>query len=259
MLLMYWKVFTGEIPFSSIKRDIAVARAVTDKGKQPERPKSDIAIERGLDDSLWDLLCKCWSKDSHSRPTMPEICNFLEGRSTPPITILVSAGDVLTASHPAEDNSDGVTEILANGTHDVDLGLQLSVQQIPSRVTTHSDLPDSPIKRVESAPVSTASDGGHSMTLPLANRPPLTNKSIQSSPAQLQCVHKAAHIPPPVHPKRPGYQRSYEYEHLDIRLKKESSYPFPRLSSQDEDTRTVRRIRSFDSKSGVSTFTFLAN
>jgi serine/threonine protein kinase len=66
-----FKILSGSVPFSSLKTDIAVMRAV-DRGVRPELPKSCPAELRALVES-------CWQQDHRARPAFEEICDTLEG------------------------------------------------------------------------------------------------------------------------------------------------------------------------------------
>ena len=50
------------------------------EGELPRRPKDERIVERGLDDSMWELLCQCWSKNPADRPSIEE---FVQQFSSP--------------------------------------------------------------------------------------------------------------------------------------------------------------------------------
>ncbi|GAQ89216.1 ATMRK serine/threonine protein kinase-like [Klebsormidium nitens] len=66
-----FEILTGSVPFSSLKTDIAVMRAV-DRGERPELPESCPAELRALIES-------CWQEDHRARPAFEEVCERLEG------------------------------------------------------------------------------------------------------------------------------------------------------------------------------------
>jgi son of sevenless-like protein len=65
------ELLSGEVPFSSIPRDIAVLREL-DNGKLPKHPGRS-ATAQGLSDEIWALLQKCWQRKPESRPSIEEI------------------------------------------------------------------------------------------------------------------------------------------------------------------------------------------
>ena len=48
-----------------------------DNKERPDRPQDVRAVERGLDDNMWELLCLCWAQDSQDRPSIDELVTQL--------------------------------------------------------------------------------------------------------------------------------------------------------------------------------------
>lgn len=73
------EILSGHQPFSNISRDIAVMREI-DHGKIPERPGRVV----GLNDDVWALMRKCWTKKPEARPSIKEVKEkLLEIRGIP--------------------------------------------------------------------------------------------------------------------------------------------------------------------------------
>ncbi|ELU36059.1 Pkinase domain-containing protein [Rhizoctonia solani AG-1 IA] len=62
------EIFTGALPFSSLKREPQVILAIMNR-EIPER------IPSIFTDELWDLLCQCWKYDAKERPTQSRMYN----------------------------------------------------------------------------------------------------------------------------------------------------------------------------------------
>ncbi|TDL21795.1 kinase-like protein [Rickenella mellea] len=71
------ELMTGKPPFSEIRIDGAVMMAIA-KGQIPQRPLEN-AIERGLDDTLWDLMQQCWNFDPALRPRIAQVAEYFQG------------------------------------------------------------------------------------------------------------------------------------------------------------------------------------
>ena len=67
---------TGERPYVHIKRNAEVVVRML-KGERPRRPEGSIYTERGLDDSLWHLLQRCWRAEPAERPSIQEALDAL--------------------------------------------------------------------------------------------------------------------------------------------------------------------------------------
>jgi hypothetical protein len=67
---------THEEPWATVRLSPQVILKVC-RGETPPRPTNPVVAERGLDDTLWALLEKCWCTDMHERLTMKEIVSCL--------------------------------------------------------------------------------------------------------------------------------------------------------------------------------------
>ncbi|KAG1735038.1 kinase-like domain-containing protein [Suillus lakei] len=70
------ELMTHEEPWVSVRLATQVILKVC-QGETPPRPMDPIVTERGLDDTLWALLEKCWCMNMHDRLTMKEIASCL--------------------------------------------------------------------------------------------------------------------------------------------------------------------------------------
>ncbi|KAJ6599272.1 kinase-like domain-containing protein [Mycena vulgaris] len=67
------ELLTHEQPYNSIKHTTEVVIRSA-KGEQPERPMAPPRVlERGLDDNVWSLLCRCWVTVPSQRPSIREV------------------------------------------------------------------------------------------------------------------------------------------------------------------------------------------
>ncbi|KAJ7499133.1 kinase-like domain-containing protein [Mycena latifolia] len=67
------ELLTHEQPYNNIKHTTEVVIRSA-KGEQPERPTAPPRVlERGLDDNLWSLLCRCWVTVPSQRPRIQEV------------------------------------------------------------------------------------------------------------------------------------------------------------------------------------------
>ncbi|KZS97644.1 kinase-like protein [Sistotremastrum niveocremeum HHB9708] len=73
------ELFTGMPPFSHIKQPPQVLIRM-ERGERPEKPTDSLVKARGLDDTLWEFLEKCWAQDPNARPSIQEVIQEL----TPP-------------------------------------------------------------------------------------------------------------------------------------------------------------------------------
>ncbi|GAB1525531.1 hypothetical protein RhiTH_008694 [Rhizoctonia solani] len=71
-----YEIFTGALPFSSLKREPQVILAIMNR-EIPER------IPSIFTDELWDLLCQCWKYDAKERPTARQVLHVLEKLHSP--------------------------------------------------------------------------------------------------------------------------------------------------------------------------------
>lgn len=98
------EILSGHRPFNNISRDIAVMREI-DNGKIPERPGRVV----GLNDDVWALMRRCWTKKPEARPSIKEAKEKLLqisgmpnlfGRDKFIIPLFVTNINVLTGSRP---------------------------------------------------------------------------------------------------------------------------------------------------------------
>lgn len=70
------QLITGQPPFSHIKRtpEVLIKMQI---GERPRRPQGEEMVQRGMDDKLWNLLCRCWVEDPEQRPTIHEVIEEL--------------------------------------------------------------------------------------------------------------------------------------------------------------------------------------
>ena len=66
---------TGRQPFAHIKRtpEVLIRSVQGERPLRPEGPEAEVMRERGLDDSLWQLVTECWAQDPKKRPEIHEI------------------------------------------------------------------------------------------------------------------------------------------------------------------------------------------
>lgn len=70
------ELMTHKEPWASVHLAPQVILKVC-QGETPSRPTDPVVAERGLDDTLWALLEKCWCMNMHKRLTMKEIASCL--------------------------------------------------------------------------------------------------------------------------------------------------------------------------------------
>ncbi|THV03284.1 kinase-like protein [Dendrothele bispora CBS 962.96] len=70
------EVLTHQQPYRNIKHTTEVV-IKSSLGQSPARPMEPEVVRRGLDDSLWALLNKCWSLEASKRPTIYQIIELL--------------------------------------------------------------------------------------------------------------------------------------------------------------------------------------
>ncbi|KDQ20890.1 hypothetical protein BOTBODRAFT_183600 [Botryobasidium botryosum FD-172 SS1] len=68
---------TGHKPYPDVN-ELDILNVVI-SGKHPERPTSQDALTRGLNDEVWALAEHCWSKLPESRPSAADVCSLLQG------------------------------------------------------------------------------------------------------------------------------------------------------------------------------------
>lgn len=69
------EVFTGKVPFGSMKNEAVVISIA--KGKRPEKPPA--AEELGLTADMWRFIEKCWNQNPSERPNITEVVDAWEG------------------------------------------------------------------------------------------------------------------------------------------------------------------------------------
>ncbi|KAG6856638.1 hypothetical protein H0H87_002228 [Tephrocybe sp. NHM501043] len=74
-----YEIFAGLPRFSEMRAPFEVVIAVA-QDRRPNRP-----IDPNLDDAMWELMDKCWSKTAASRPTASQILQLLTSGSGPGI------------------------------------------------------------------------------------------------------------------------------------------------------------------------------
>lgn len=67
----------GKQPFKDVRKSRKISNLVMNGGR-PQRPKEQAAIDRGLDDDLWDLLSRCWAQEPSDRPDIFEVNKELD-------------------------------------------------------------------------------------------------------------------------------------------------------------------------------------
>ncbi|TDL15519.1 kinase-like protein [Rickenella mellea] len=72
------ELMTGKPPFSEIRGDGAVVKAIMNK-QTPQRPAEDL-LKYGFDDDLWSLMEKCWSYTPSQRPKMGLLLEYFNRR-----------------------------------------------------------------------------------------------------------------------------------------------------------------------------------
>ncbi|KAF8633770.1 hypothetical protein AX15_001276 [Amanita polypyramis BW_CC] len=70
------ELLTHEKPFARLKRGVHVIRKM-EMGERPDRPDDKHAIERGLDEKMWELLWSCWAPNGEDRPSIDELISRL--------------------------------------------------------------------------------------------------------------------------------------------------------------------------------------
>ncbi|KAG5735783.1 Serine/threonine-protein kinase HT1 [Termitomyces sp. T112] len=75
--MVCFEIFTGELPLGDRRRAAAYK---IHSGERPKRPTEEVHIQRGLSDTMWALMERCWSHSPEYRPTVDEIL-----RELPPV------------------------------------------------------------------------------------------------------------------------------------------------------------------------------
>ena len=69
------EVFTGKVPFGSLKNESVVIHIAN--GKRPAKPQA--AGQLGLTAEMWKFIEKCWTTNPSKRPTIDEVVRTWEG------------------------------------------------------------------------------------------------------------------------------------------------------------------------------------
>jgi len=69
------EVFTGNVPFGSMKNESVVIHIAN--GKRPAKPQA--AGQLGLTADMWKFIEKCWAANPGRRPTIDEVVSTWEG------------------------------------------------------------------------------------------------------------------------------------------------------------------------------------
>ncbi|KAF8143890.1 kinase-like protein [Mycena galopus ATCC 62051] len=75
------ELFTHEQPYNNIKHTTEVVIRAA-KGEHPLRPTDPKILKRGLDDSVWALLGRCWTTEPMDRATIHDILAYFGDIST---------------------------------------------------------------------------------------------------------------------------------------------------------------------------------
>lgn len=62
------QIFTSKIPWAGVGDGQVVIEVLVNDNRPPKPAK--LAMRRGLDDQMWDLMTACWSKQLEKRPNM---------------------------------------------------------------------------------------------------------------------------------------------------------------------------------------------
>lgn len=71
-------MYSGVLPFSSLKNDMQVGRAIMDD-QRPPRPENGAGL--GLTDALWETIQRGWGKDPMLRPSLSEILHVVKAEA----------------------------------------------------------------------------------------------------------------------------------------------------------------------------------
>ena len=70
-MLSFTQLFTHEKPYNALRTFKVINKKQS--GALPTRPRDALVLRRGLDDRMWELLCRCWSKAPESRPLIDDL------------------------------------------------------------------------------------------------------------------------------------------------------------------------------------------
>lgn len=66
------EILTGKKPYSNRVRDAHVIRDLI-AYRLPERPIDEMAVSRGLNDQMWQVMLACWNQEPRDRPKMADV------------------------------------------------------------------------------------------------------------------------------------------------------------------------------------------
>ncbi|GJE85576.1 kinase-like domain-containing protein [Phanerochaete sordida] len=75
-----YEVFAGAPPFTGIE-DNCVQRSVCDHAVRPQRPPDPRTAARGLDDSMWAVVTRCWDQNPAARLLATQLLGELDVRT----------------------------------------------------------------------------------------------------------------------------------------------------------------------------------
>jgi len=138
------EILSGHQPFNNISREIVVMCEINN-GRIPERPGQVV----GLNDDVWALMRKCWTKKPETRPSIKEVREkLLEIRGMPNlfggyklvIPLFVTNINVLTGSRPTAKRL-SIFSLLSRPSTDSESSLRSSKSHpsvsSPSRYGSH--------------------------------------------------------------------------------------------------------------------------
>jgi len=71
------ELFTHEMPYANIRHNFQVIAKKQGKNGLPDRPLDERVVARGLDDRMWELVCRCCSQEPKDRPSIEELVTQL--------------------------------------------------------------------------------------------------------------------------------------------------------------------------------------
>jgi len=89
-----YEIFTERVPFYNITSEFDVVIAIYNYEHPPRPPLTHPATSRGLDDSVWGLMEKCWNASPDERPTASTLCQVLAGMAMDSVHTDISAGSL---------------------------------------------------------------------------------------------------------------------------------------------------------------------
>jgi len=66
MAMVVYEALTGDVPYSGWNESAVQTKVLV--GELPQRPS-------GIDDTVWEFLRRCWSKDPTKRPSIAQVCD----------------------------------------------------------------------------------------------------------------------------------------------------------------------------------------